>query len=124
MAALRGHTELVKTLLYNLTPEQQLKLLSVQNKEGKMASQRAAGNYGTSDTIITLEEYQKAADYRVDYRKLTSFINPFCTQSRALVAVHSLLKTALRCLLTKDGQIYLISFYWTFIIEFHCLNIE
>ena len=65
----------MKALLDNLTPEQQLKLLSVQNEEGKTASQRAAGLFGTSNTMTTLEQYQKEADYGVNYRKFASFDN-------------------------------------------------
>ena len=47
-------------------------------------------------------------------------INPFCTQNRN---VHSLLKTRI-AVFTKDVQLYLISFYLTFIIEIHCSNFE
>ena len=72
-AAQKGATERVKTMLANLTPEQQLKLLSVQNKKGMTAYEGAVGHYMTSDTLRTLEHYQKEADYRVNYRKFAKF---------------------------------------------------
>ena len=65
-AARWGHTDTVKSLLDNLTPEEQLKLLSVQNKKGMTAG---SGFYTNSDTLTALEQYQKEADYRVNYRK-------------------------------------------------------
>ena len=63
----------MKTLLDNLTPEQQLLLLAVQNKKGMTAYEEAAGQYTNLDTMRTLEYYQKEADYRVNYRKFAIF---------------------------------------------------
>ena len=72
-AAREGHTERMKTLLDVLAPEQQLKLLSVKNKQSNTASQEASGRFGTTDTMRTLEHYQIAANYKVNYRKTVKF---------------------------------------------------
>ena len=72
-AARKGHTDAVKTLLDYLTPEQQLNLLSVQNKKGMTAFEEAAGRYTDTDTMRTLEHYQKEAQYGVNYRKFALF---------------------------------------------------
>mgnify|MGYP001791607788 CR=1 FL=1 len=72
-AARKGHTETVKTMLHNLTPEQQLQILSVQNKKGMTASEESARFYTNSDTMRTLEHYQKEAQYGVNYRKFALF---------------------------------------------------
>ena len=52
-AALRGHTETVKTLLDNLTPEQQLQLLFTQDSDGNTALHYAA-RWGHTETVKTL----------------------------------------------------------------------
>ena len=72
-AARERHTETVKTILDDLTPDQQLQLLAVKNKEGKTASQEAAEYYRSADIMRILENYQKDADYRVNFRKLAKF---------------------------------------------------
>ena len=72
-AASWGHTETVINLLDNLTPDQQLELFSVKNKEGKTAFAEAAGHYRAADTMRTLEHYQNEAEYRVNFRKFAKF---------------------------------------------------
>ena len=72
-ATLQGQTETVKTLLDNVAPEQQLQLLPVKNRKSNTASQEASGRFGTTDTMRTLEHYQIAANYKVNYRKTVKF---------------------------------------------------
>ena len=74
-------------LLDNLTPEQQLKLLSTQNKNGNTALHCAAqeGKKVTQNTLVyydenlvtitTLEQYQIEADFRVFRKFAILFIN-------------------------------------------------
>ena len=62
-AAQDGDMRTVETLLDKITPEKKLKLLSVQNKEGMTAS----------DSIRTLKQYEKKAEYGVKYRKFAIF---------------------------------------------------
>mgnify|MGYP001800599835 CR=1 FL=1 len=67
----------MKTLLDNLTPEQQLNFLSVENKEGKTASLKAAERSGGSDSRTALEQYEIEAYYRVNCRTFASLVNNF-----------------------------------------------
>ena len=58
----------MKALLDNLTPEQQLKLLSVQNKAIQTASQLAAAGK-QKETVKMLRKYERDADSEVNYGK-------------------------------------------------------
>ena len=76
--AARGkHTDIAKTLLDNLTPEQKLQLLYVKNKKGMTAFEEVAVHYKNSDTMRTLEHYQKEAQYRVNCRKFCNIYLEF-----------------------------------------------
>ena len=58
-------------------------------------------------------------------QKLESLLTPFVHKTVMRCSSSSAFFTENRITVyTKDVQIYLISFYLTFIIEIHCLNIE
>ena len=59
----------MKTLLDNLTPEQRLQLLSVQNNFGKTASQFAAASKENKIEKM-LKKYEQDAYSEVNYGKL------------------------------------------------------
>ena len=58
----------MKALLDDLTPEQQLKLLSVQNNDKETASQLAA-IFRRKETEEMLKKYEQIADFEVNYGK-------------------------------------------------------
>ena len=69
MAALFGRTQTVKGLLDRLTPEHQLKLLSVENNTGKTACQFAAA-FKKNKIEKMLKKYEQDAYSEDNYGKL------------------------------------------------------
>ena len=56
----------VKSLLVSLTPEQQLKILSTKDTDGKTAVQCAPADV-RRDMDIMLNHYRREADFEVNY---------------------------------------------------------
>ena len=62
----------MKTLLDSLTAEQQLKLLSTLDEDGKTSVQRAPADQ-RKEIEKMLKQYERAADFEVNYGKLNLF---------------------------------------------------
>ena len=73
-AVKQGDRDSVKTLLDSLTAEQQLKLLSTMDKDGKTAVQRAPADQRKAIEKV-LKHYKREADFEVNYGKLTIFLH-------------------------------------------------
>ena len=63
----------MKALIDNLTPEQQLQLLSVLNHAGKTASQEIAAAGKQKETEKMLRKYERDADSEVNYGKWRNY---------------------------------------------------
>mgnify|MGYP001795820097 FL=1 len=71
-AVKQGDKSSVKNLLDSITPEQQLKILSVKDEDGKRAVQLAPADL-RKDMDKMLKHYKREAEFEVNYGKLAPF---------------------------------------------------